>query len=151
MRANAKGVLRPIVVAALFMASASWALAAEGRNFMGYYDISNVSSSGNQVQVTLQLKIFNNSKSDIQHGAVALYTSEPTSTPLGGFNAMKLFRAHHDADLARQFTIPKREFDRWQHGAHPALFFLYQDAQGRTLRQNIDLVRRPMAPIQSGQ
>jgi hypothetical protein len=117
---------------------------------MGYYDISNVSGTRNTVQVTIQLRIFNYSEGDIQRGAVALYNSEPSPAPLGGFHAIKLFRKHHDVDLAQQFTIPQREFDRWQHGGKPALFFLYKNAKGQTLKRNIELVRRPLAPVQPG-
>jgi hypothetical protein len=152
MRANAKGVLRPAAVAALFLAFAICALANNGRAFMAYYTINNVSEAGNNVHLTLQLKIFNYSGADIHQGAVALYNSELMAAPLGGFNAVKLFRAHHDVDLAQQFTIPKDEFRRWQSGANPALFFLYKNAKGQVLKSHIDLVRRPLPPaIQPGQ
>lgn len=152
MRANAKGVLRPILIAASILSMVAAAAAKDGRDFMAYYTIQNVSEAGNNVRLTLQLKIFNYSGGDIHQGAVALYNSEPMAAPLGGFNAVKLFRAHHDLDLAQQFTISKREFDRWQKGAQPELFFLYKDAKGKVVKSHIDLVRRPLAPtMQPGQ
>lgn len=151
MRANASSALRSIVVAALFVAFAVCALAKDGRDFMAYYDVSNVAAASSNVTLTLRLRLFNYGKNNIQQGAVALYNSEPNPAALGGFPAMKLLRAHHDADLAQQFTISRREFDRWQRGATPALFFLYKDAKGHVVRSHIDLVRRPLAPVQSGQ
>ncbi len=151
MRAKAKGLIRPIAVAALFMAFAVCAQAKNGRDFMAYYNIQNVSDAGKGVRLTLQLKIFNYSGADIHHGAVALYNSEPMAAPIGGFNAIKLFRAHHDLDLTGQFTVSRREFDRWQRGGSPALFFLYKDAKGQVLKSHIDLVRRPLPPIQTMQ
>ncbi len=152
MRVIAKGVVRPIVAAALFLAVAVCASAKDGRDFMAYYNVQNMSEAGNTVHLTLQLKIFNYSGADIHQGAVALYNSEPTPAPLGGFHAIKLFRAHHDADLVQQFTVPKREFDRWLRGENPALFFLYKDARGKVLKSHVDLIRRPLPPpMQSGQ
>lgn len=153
MRAHASSALRWSVVAALFLAFAVCASAKNGqRDFMAYYNIQNVSEAGNNVHLTLQLKIFNYSGADIRQGAVALYNSEPTPAHLGGFNAVKLFRAHHDVDLVQQFTVSKREFTRWQSGANPALFFLSKNAKGQVLKSHIDLVRRPLPPpIQPGQ
>ncbi len=151
MWAAAMRSVRWVYLASLVLALAAQAAANGGRDFMAYYNIQNVSESGTNVHLTLQLKIFNYSGSDIHQGAVALYNSEPTAAPLGGFNALKLFRAHHDVDLAQQFTISKREFDRWQHGANPALFFLYKNAKGQVLKSHIDLVRRPLPPLESTQ
>ncbi len=153
MRASAMRAVRSICVTSLFLALAVLAVAKDGsRDFMAYYNVQNVSEGGNNVHATLQLKIFNYSGSDIHQGAVALYNSEPMAAPLGGFNAIKLFRAHQDVDLAQQFTISKREFDRWQHGATPALFFLYRNAKGQVMKSHIDLVRRPLpARVQPGQ
>lgn len=154
MRANASSVLRSMAVAALILGFALAAWAKQGRDFMAYYNIQKVSEAGKNVHLTLQLKIFNYSGADIHHGAVALYNSDPVAAPLGGFNAIKLFRAHHDLDIAQQFTISRREFDRWQHGGAPALFFLQKDVKGKVTRTHIELVRRPMPPLeltQSGQ
>lgn len=152
MRANAISALRSSMVAALFLTFAVCALAKDGRDFMAYYNIQNVSEAGKNVHLTLQLKIFNYSGADIHQGAVALYNSEAMAAPLGGFSAVKLFRAHHDVDLVQQFTIPKREFERWQRGDNPTVFFLYKNAKGQVLKSHIDLVRRPLPPpIQPGQ
>ena len=131
-----------ITVACLVFGLGSLAAANDARQFVGHYQITNVSEDGNAVHLTMRLQVFNYSGHDIRRGAVALYTSDLTGQPIGGFMPIKLFRNTRSADITQQFTVPKQEYQRWQEGGvRPALFFLYNDASGKTLKRSITAAR----------
>ena len=126
-------------------------LAKDGRDFAGYYQIRDISEGKDAVRLTLQLKLFNYSDADIRNGGVALYDSSPAHSPIGGFNTIPLWRLRAEANLSQQFTIPRAEYERWQRGAPPALFFLFKDAHGHVLQRQVELIQRPLTPIKSAQ
>lgn len=125
--------------------------AKDGRDFAGYYQLRNVSEGNDSVRVTLQVKLFNYSDGDIRNGAIALYDSSPAHAPLGGFTAIPLWRLRAEANLSQEFTVPRSEYVRWQHGAPPQLSFLFKDAHGHFLQRHIELIQRPLPPIQKAQ
>jgi hypothetical protein len=141
--------LATVLLLTLLLSTA--ASSKDGRDFMAYYRIDEVSQVSDAVQIKIQLKLFNYSGSDIRQGKVALYDSQPTRLALGGFKPIKLFRTRGEANLIQQFTISKIEYERWQHGVNPVLFFLFTDSNGHTLQRPIELIRRPLPPIEAGQ
>jgi hypothetical protein len=118
---------------------------------MAYYRIHEGTEVGNSVQVKIQLKLFNYSGSDIKQGTVAVSDSQPTRVGLGGFKPIKLIRARGEVNLMQEFTVSKVEYERWQHGVSPSVFFLFTDSSGHALRRPIELIRRPLPPIEPGQ
>jgi hypothetical protein len=132
----------PVLFVVLALTLASLAEAGDGRQFIGRYQITNVSEEGTSVHLTMRLQVFNYSGHDIRQGAVALYTSDLRSEPIGGFTPIKLFRSTRSADITQEFTIPVKEYKRWQEGGvRPALFFLFNDASGKTLKRSVTVSR----------
>lgn len=131
-----------IIVTCLVFGLASLAAAKDARQFIGHYQITNVSEEGNSVHLTMRLQVLNYSGHDIRQGAVALYTSDLMSRPIGGFMPIKVLQNTGSADITQQFTVPLREYQRWQEGGvRPGLFFLYKDASGKTLKSSITAAR----------
>ncbi len=64
---------------------------------------------------------------------------------MGEFSAVKQLPAKHDVIVSGQFTVSKREFQNWSRHGSPEVVVMYS-ASGRTLRQNVQLSRRPMLP-----
>lgn len=123
-------------------ALASFAVAKDARQFIGHYQISNVTQEGTLVHLTMRLEIFNYSGQDIRQGAVALYTSDLRAQPLGGFSSLKLLLNRRSADITHDFTVPVKEYQRWTTaGVRPALFFLFKDASGKTLKRSVTASR----------
>jgi len=132
----------PVLFVVLVLALASLAAAGDARQFIGRYQITNVSEEGSSVHLTMRLEVFNYSGHDIRQGAVALYTSELRSDAIGGFMPIKLFKNTRSADITQEFTIPAKEYKRWQEGGvRPALFFLFNDASGKTLKRSVTVSR----------
>jgi hypothetical protein len=143
MSRSAAFVSRYLLTAACFvLALASVAVAGDARQFVGRYQITNVSEQGASVHLTMRLQVFNYSGHDIRLGAMALYASQLSSEAIGGFMPIKLFRSTGSADITQEFTVPAKEYKRWQEGGvRPALFFLFNDASGKTLKRSVTVSR----------
>jgi|SRR5580658_2969143 hypothetical protein len=133
------------------------AQAKDGRDFAGFYAFTNVTQAednvaqpdrGATVGVTLTVQIFNYSDlGDIKAPVLALLESGPSHALLGEFGTVKVLPARHDVIVSGHFTVPKEAFESWsRRGGSPKVVVIYRDAAGRTLRQNVQLLRRPVLP-----
>jgi hypothetical protein len=122
------------------------AQAKDGRDFAGFYALSNVTERGDKVELTLTVQVFNYSDlGDIKLPVVALLGSG-SHAKMDEFNAVKLLPAKHDVIVSGQFTVSKEEFQSWsRRGGGPQVVVIYEDS-GRTLRESVQLSRRPMLP-----
>lgn len=139
-------IARYLCVAGLALGSISIAAAKQGRDFAGTYQLSNISEAGNQVHVTITLKVFNYSGADIRNSGVALFSSDPNHEAIGAFPVVKLFSNSRSATLVQEFTVPKTEFQRWQQGVHPNFGFVSQAPNDAIQTLNVDVTRELDAP-----
>jgi len=119
------------------------ALGKSGRDFAGFYDVKNVVDLGPEVQLTLSVRLHNFSDSDVSDATVTLQDSLLRQNTYGSFPSVSL-RNRESVRLSGEFTIPRREYERWQRGAAPNLTIEFQDAAGITVRRRIELARRPL-------
>ena len=145
------------VLPCLVLCLALVAQAKDGRDFAGFYALSSVTQAEGKgaeadraatVGVTLTVQIFNYSDlGDIKAPVLALLESGPSQALLGKFGAVKVLPAKHDVIVSGHFIVPKEAFQSWsRRGGSPKVVVMYRDAVGRTLRQNVQLSRRPMLP-----
>jgi len=132
---------RYLCVAGLALGSISIASAKQGRDFAGTYQLSNISDAGNQVHVTITLKVVNYSGADIRNSGVALFSSDANHQAIGAFAVVKLFPNSRLTTLVQDFTVSKAEFQRWQAGAHPNFGFVSQDPNGAIRTSNVEVIR----------
>jgi hypothetical protein len=127
---------------------------AQRRDFAASYQLSNIVESGDQVSVTVTLKLFNYSGGEIRNGAVVLKDSRANvmsgresadSNLLGAFNLIPSLPAYQETTLRHRFSIPASEYALWNQGREPELVFLKPDAEGNAQSVHIDL-RRDFAP-----
>lgn len=120
------------------------ALASNGREFSGYFDVSHTQEQGDLVLVTLHLKLFNHSTSDARSVIIALMDSSPAMTVRGNFQPVKVWKSGKFIEISQQFSVTKREFDAWmQTPVQPNLLIFFQDAKGKTLQRGAQVSRRP--------
>lgn len=141
---KASVVLRAAVMVSLGLALAAGAAAKNGRDFAGFYSVSNVVDQGNQVAFTLRVQVFNHSDADVKQPMLTL--RESPGRALGAFQPVKLWRNHAELRLSQQFVVPKREFERWHTGSQPALMVVYRDAQGQRYDRFVQMSKRPALP-----
>lgn len=136
------------LLTALLLATVA-AKANSGREFSGYFDVSQVQEQGDVVQVTLHLRLFNHSESDAKSVIVTLLDSSPAMTMRGNFTPVKVWKSHQFIEISQEFTVTKREFGEWMTPpAQPNLVVLFQDGKGASWQKGAQISRRPLVRTQ---
>ena len=130
-----------LLVAALSLFPIS-GLSKDGRDFAGFYNVSNVVEQGDQMVLTLQVHLFNYSDADLKQAVVTLRASHP-GPALAQFHPVKLWRNRTELKLAQQVIVPRHEFELWQKGTQPALFVVYHDSNGQRWERFAQISNRP--------
>jgi hypothetical protein len=117
-------------------------LAKNGRDFAGVYNVSSVVEQGDQMLLTFQVHLFNYSDADLKQVVVTLRASHPASV-LAKFRPVKLWRNRAEVRLSQQIVIPRHEFELWKKGTQPALFVVYNDANGQRWERFAQVMNRP--------
>lgn len=137
--------LQCFCVPSLLLILALAALAKDGRDFAGFYALSNVSEQGDKVEFTMTVQVSNYSDlGDIKTPVIALLEGR-SHAKLGEFSAVKTMPAKRDVVVSGKFTVSKMEFQSWSKHGTPQVAVIYGDS-GRTLQQHVQLSRRPMLP-----
>ena len=131
---------------------------AQRRDFAATYELTHIVDSGDQVALTITLKLFNYSGAEIRNGAIVLRDSTASTAPsrnpedklLGAFPLIPSLPAYKETTLRHRFTIPAAEYALWKQGREPQLIFLKPDAEGNAQNTHIDL-RREITPIAAKQ
>ena len=118
---------------------------ANTSQFNGYYDFSGVVEQGDTVQVTLHLRLFNHSNTDLKGVIVALLSQGPAMTFVGNFQPVKVWKSQQFVNMSQEFTVSKAEFAQWNAApAQPNLFILFQDSTGKSWQKSAQISRRPL-------
>jgi hypothetical protein len=138
-------VFQYVCVPSLLLCLALAVLAKDGRDFAGFYALSNVSEQGDKVEFTMTVQVSNYSDlGDIKAPVIALLEGG-SHAKLGEFSAVKTMPAKRGVTVSGKFTVSKMEFQSWSKHGMPQVVVIYEDS-GRTLRQHVQLSRRPMLP-----
>jgi hypothetical protein len=133
-------------VALVFAGLACGGLArGNGREFSGFYRISDASVSGETVSLTLTLRLFNHSGADVSNATVMLRDRIIPSQNYGTFASVKV-PAGRAVQLSGTFQISQHEYQSWQQGRQPFLMIEYADAAGNKVRRPIEIARSPIRP-----
>jgi hypothetical protein len=130
---------------AIFLLSAITVMAKDGRDFAGTYGFTEVQEQGDMVHLTLHLRLFNYSDSDIKGAVVVLQEGPPGVALRGNFPTVKVWHKNRDVQLSQEFTVPKREYQDWlQPPAQPNVFIIYQDSNGQTWQRGAQMRPQPI-------
>jgi hypothetical protein len=131
------------------------ALAKDGRDFAGFYAVSEISGLSDQptdrtakIELTLTVRVLNNSDlGDIEKPIIELLESGSHAS-LGEFSAVKVMPSKRDVVVTGRFTVSREEFERWSlRGGGPNVVVIYKDQAGRTLQEHVQLSRQPVIPL----
>jgi len=138
-------VSRAGVCALLAMLLSSFlSFAKDGRDFAGYYNVADATEQGDQVQVTLRVRVFNYSGQDIRQALVVLH--QPAGLGIYGvIKPIKMLPALKDGKVSEQVTIPRHVYEQWQKGDSPEISLVYHDAQGTRWEKSIQVAPRPVS------
>lgn len=122
------------------------AMAKDGRDFAGYFDVSDFHEQGEFVQVTLHLKLFNNGEADARSVIVALMESGPAVNLRGSFAPISVWKRLQPITMSQEFTVSRQEYAEWMSGPlQPNLLIMFQDKKGKTWQRGVQVTRRPLA------
>ncbi|MGD0360890.1 MAG: hypothetical protein ABSC93_08475 [Bryobacteraceae bacterium] len=136
------GMLALFALSTLFTGPAR---AKDGRDFAGYYSLTDAAEKGGAVELTLALQLFNYSGADLKQ-AVVTVRSSPSPGVLGSFAPIKVWRSGSDVVIRQQMTVPRDVFERWSPRNQPVVFIGYSDENGQAFERPAQLSRRPMIP-----
>ena len=117
--------------------------ATDGRDFAGFYALSNVADLGTDYRVTLTVRVFNYSDADVSGATVTLQDSFQTDADYGAYPGTISIPDRESVRLSADFTVPREEYDRWQSGDTPRLRMDYQNNSGNAVRRIIELAQGP--------
>ena len=126
-----------LVGVALFAASA--AQAADGRDFAGFYELRNATDLGEEVSLTLSLRVFNYSDAIVHDATVTLEDPVLSEIAYASFSIISL-ADKASVDLEGDVTIPQREYQSWQEGGTPSVRIEFTDPAGNPVRRMIELL-----------
>jgi hypothetical protein len=120
------------------------AQAKNGRDFAGYYDLTQVTDLGESFQVNFSVRLFNFGDADVDGATVTLADPLRPKKGYGAFQAVSVRRGERVRLNDLIVTVPRREYERWRQGAPPALQVEFTAADGQTIRRRVELSRRPL-------
>ena len=131
---------RPGILVCLILLALGTVAAKDGRDFAGFYQVSEVVEFVEEFQVTLTVRVFNYSGAEVNDATIMLEDSFLPGEPYGSFITPVYFQDRESVRLSDRFTIPRREYEGWQEGRTPRLTIEFMDANGNTIRRPIELV-----------
>jgi hypothetical protein len=120
--------------------------AKDGRDFAGFYSLTNITEKGGQVELTVGFQLFNYSGAELQNAVVTVQSTAPGPDALATFAPIKLWPSGGDVFLSQRITIPRAQLARWSNRATPAVFIAPGGENGFAHRRPAQLSRRPMIP-----
>ncbi len=142
---------------------------ANSVHFAGTYHMTNVTKQGDMVQMKLSLRVVNYSGAEVTGATISLKSSLPHASsndtehaaPAGlaapaapgteweksqpTFQGVTLHVNEHKkvAPLEATFTVPALEYEQWIKGARPNFVIEFQNAEGKTVQEPVELVEHP--------
>ena len=135
---------RRIFAGVLFVGALSLLLSTAGRaqektGLHGFYSFTDVTASAETVTLTLNLRLFNSSGTDLTNATLTLHDSSLPSTIYGQFLGVTL-PAGQSAVFSKRVNVPRREYQAWQQGRHPNFVVEYTDIAGHQISRPVQLL-----------
>jgi hypothetical protein len=115
--------------------------AADGRDFAGFYEVSDVTSNADgTVSLTLAVSVFNYSGAEVVNGTISLDDPVRGGVSYGTYGTRTSFGENEHVVLTQQFVIPADEYRRWMEGGRPALYVVHRHPEADERRSPVELV-----------
>ncbi len=116
--------------------------AEDGRNFSGFYELSDVTDLGDTVSVTISLEIFNHRDAGVYDVILTVRTSTGPEADL--FTMTSPFIGSGESVLlSGDVVLPREEHKRWRQGISPMPYIDFSDVAGSRTTNLVELVPGP--------
>jgi hypothetical protein len=113
----------------------------------GQYAVTELARSGDEVLLTLTLRLVNESERDVSHARVTVDRRDADERPLdvsdrmlGAFEDVTV-HAQNNARVTQRFVVPFAEYVAWTEGQGPRLRLAFDDENGETVETSLTLDR----------
>jgi len=134
----AAGAAWILCAAVLVLQFAPLLRASGGRHFAGFYDLTNVTSLGDEVRLTFAARIFNYSDSDVVSATVTLKGPGEPGGAYATFYGIT-FRDKESVRVSQTITVPQQQYEQWRKGQSPLLGIEFQDLSGAAQSTLVEL------------
>jgi len=126
------------------MALVAWLVATphghaeDGRDFSGFYELSNITDLGDAVSVTLTLQVFNHGDADVYDVTLTVLTPAGPDSDIGTLSS-PFIGSSESVHLSGDLILPPEEYERWQRGIPPMPRIEFSNAAGNRGRNFVEL------------
>ena len=132
-----------VVVAFMAVLALAWPAQSQNRpNLVGFYEVKEATDLGPEVSVSLLVRLVHASDPDLAQAEFSL--RDPLRRTSYGSFAILPARSPRWVELRGEFTVPRREIERWQVGARPYVVVEFPGPGGSRVLQPVRLLRRPL-------
>ena len=117
--------------------------AADGRDFAGSYQLTDIVDQGDFVLARFTTRVFNYSDADVSDATVVLESGLVPGQTYWSFPSVSIVN-RGSVRLRCEIKIPKAEHNAWQQGARPNLHVDTANPDGTSLRRTVELTRSPI-------
>ena len=119
--------------------SSTVAWAENGRDFAGFYSVTDVTILGEEVQIAFEVEIMNYSGADVTDVNVVLDKSFPRKEPYATFRYVSI--PYRQGVMLKEsiLILPRSEYDQWLKGAFPRVYIEDVTEQGTLIRRSVEL------------
>jgi hypothetical protein len=115
--------------------------ASGGRDFAGFYELTNVTTIGDEARVTFSARVFNYSDTDVVGATVILRGPGAPEGTYAAFHGVT-FSDKESVLLRQDITIPQRQYEQWRKGEIPMLLVEFQDLTGASQSKLVELINQ---------
>ncbi|HSM86608.1 MAG TPA: hypothetical protein VLT16_10675 [Candidatus Limnocylindrales bacterium] len=122
-----------LVLCLIFASVMLSAAAAPADDFTATYSLGTPVATAQGVQITISLKVANNTSSDVSNATIALHEPRAARVTYGTLTGLSL-PAGARTPVSGSFTVPQDLYESWQKGSSPAMSVSFTDAKGQPVR-----------------
>ena len=129
-----------LILAGVLLSASGPLMAADGRDFAGSYQLTDLVDQGDTIVATFTTRLFNYSDADVSDATVVLDSRlVPGQTYCSVLSVSISNRGN--VRLRCEITIPRAEYSALQQGARPNLHVDAANPDGTSLRRTVELTR----------
>ena len=117
--------------------------ASGARDFAGQYRVTNAIASAGNISVTMDLRFFNFSGTDISNATIIVKSPLDPGASYLSINVPLIAAGKDFNQQSIALTLPAAEYKRWVQGGSPYVVISYTNASEKSAKAVIELVRLP--------
>lgn len=137
---HSTGAVFGLLLALLIVIPAVLAMAENGRDFAGFFSVTDVVGAGEEVTGSLSLEIFNYSGADVTNATVRMEQFLLTGPLYESTTTVDI--AYRDRVIVTEpvLVVPSQDHERWLQGGLPIVTINYTDVSGNPRSTGVELV-----------